>query len=387
MEGLEVFMQAAMGGLMVFALADSLSRPDLEAVRQYRQYVDEHVEELIAELQMSDDSAARDATGKEPGSYDRARAPRDRASSDAAGSGLSSDARWREMIVLGLHHEQQHQELILTDIKHAFSRNPLRPVYRAITGQDGHARCEMAWSDHDGGLLEVGAAQDGDFAFDNEGPRHKVHVEPFQLANRLVTNGEFLGFVEDGGYGRAELWLSDAWDIVRREGWRAPLYWEADGGTWRQFTLHGLEELGVSEPVCHVSYYEADAFARWAGARLASEQEWEAAASSVAVGGNLLETGRRHPARSAAGPDKLAQLFGDVWEWTSSPYVAYPRYRAPSGALGEYNGKFMSNQMVLRGGSCATPRAHLRPTYRNFFPPEARWQFSGFRLARDGSAA
>jgi ergothioneine biosynthesis protein EgtB len=233
----------------------------------------------------------------------------------------------------------------------------------------------------DAAVYRIGHAGDG-FAFDNEGPRHRVFLEPFAIASRLVTCGEYLAFMSDGGYQRPELWLSDGWAAKRVHSWDAPLYWEKDADTWHVFTLDGMRPLDESEPVCHVSFYEAGAYARWAGARLPTEAEWEVVCGDRVVAGNLLEADRLHPAPFAPG-DKLAQMFGDVWEWTESPYVPYPGYRPLTGALGEYNGKFMCNQMVLRGGSCVTPRSHIRPTYRNFFPPEARWQFTGLRLARN----
>jgi ergothioneine biosynthesis protein EgtB len=291
-------------------------------------------------------------------------------------------------VVLGLHHEQQHQELILTDLKHMFSRNPLRPVYRE---QEPTVEAEVAplgWISAAAGLRAIGQEGAG-FAFDNERPRHPAYVEAFRLADRLVTNGEYRAFIEDRGYDRPELWLSDGWNARVSRRWTAPLYWEkscSDEG-WRIMTLAGMRDLVASEPVCHVSYYEADAYARWAGARLPTEAEWEVAAGSVAIDGNFLENERYHPAPipspAGTGLPAPAQIFGDVWEWTQSPYTPYPGFRPLAGALGEYNGKFMCNQMVLRGGSCATPRSHIRATYRNFFPPEARWQFSGVRLAQD----
>jgi ergothioneine biosynthesis protein EgtB len=239
----------------------------------------------------------------------------------------------------------------------------------------------LVWRKYAGGVHSIGHDGRG-FCFDNEGPRHRVIVEPFELASRLTTNGEFLEFIDDGGYERPELWLSDAWSAVQGRTWRAPLYWERRATEWFAMTLAGLRRLHPDEPLCHVSYYEADAFARWAGARLPSEAEWEVAAAEVPVAGNFAESGWLHPT-PAPRAEAPVQLFGDVWEWTQSPYVPYPGYRPPAGALGEYNGKFMCNQLVLRGGSCATPISHIRATYRNFFPPEARWQFSGLRLARD----
>jgi ergothioneine biosynthesis protein EgtB len=299
--------------------------------------------------------------------------------------------RIRSTFILGLHHEQQHQELILTDIKHALGGNPLRPAYRELDHPHGATDTSgtLRWVEFPGELRSIGH-EAATFAFDNESPRHQEYVAPFAVADRLVTNREFLAFLEDGGYERPEHWLSDGWFARNRNEWTCPLYWEADKGRWCVFTLAGMRELGLDEPVCHVSFYEADAFARWAGARLPTEAEWEIAA--VAIGSldraNLLESGRLHPApvsnrRAENGCPVSDQLFGDVWEWTQSPYTPYRGFRPAAGALGEYNGKFMCNQMVLRGGSCATPRSHIRATYRNFFVPEARWQFSGIRLAKD----
>jgi ergothioneine biosynthesis protein EgtB len=283
------------------------------------------------------------------------------------------------LVTLGLNHEQQHQELLLTDIKHAFSRNVLRPAYRpAPAPAPGPPPPPLQFVPHAEGLAEIGH-QGAAFAFDNEGPRHRVFLRGFALASRLVTCGEYLAFMEDGGYRQPALWLSEGWDLVRTQGWTAPLYWEQTDG-WMQHTLTGTRPIDPAEPVCHVSHYEADAFARWAGARLPTEGEWERAAAPRPVAGNFVESGRLHPV--AAGSDDL-QLFGDVWEWTGSPYTPYPGYRAAAGALGEYNGKFMSNQMVLRGGSCLSPHSHLRASYRNFFSPTARWQMSGLRLAKD----
>lgn len=265
------------------------------------------------------------------------------------------------------------------DIKHVFSVNPLRPAYRAPGPEERMEAPPLRWARFEGGLVEIGHSGGG-FAFDNEGPRHRVWLEPFALASRLVTCGEYLAFVEDGGYARPELWLSDGWAAVSARGWTAPLYWEQDGGAWTVFTLAGPRTLDAAEPVCHVSFYEADAYARWAGRRLPTEAEWEIAARGVALAGNLMDSGRLHP-RAAGTDEALAQMIGDVWEWTASPYVAYPGFRAAAGAVGEYNGKFMSNQMVLRGGAAVTPPGHVRATYRNFFPPDARWAFGGIRLA------
>lgn len=285
-------------------------------------------------------------------------------------------------VVLGLNHEQQHQELLVYDVKSAFWANPLRPAYcEEPLPKMAFAVVSAEWVTFDGGLVEIGHGGEG-FCFDNEQPQHKVYLKPFALASRLVTCGEYLNFMRDGGYERPELWLSDGWNAVQTQGWRAPLYWFEGEDQWRVFTLHGAMDLAdlLTVPVCHVSWFEAEAFARWAGARLPNEAEWETAAAALAVEGNFLESGLLNPApASGAG---LRQMFGDVWEWTASAYLGYPGYAAPSGALGEYNGKFMSGQMVLRGGSTATPATHARATYRNFFPPASRWQFSGLRLAQ-----
>jgi ergothioneine biosynthesis protein EgtB len=284
------------------------------------------------------------------------------------------------LIELGLHHEQQHQELILMDAKHMLSMNPLFPVYAPESAAPVSAMTALGWIDFEGGLVEMGHAANG-FAFDNEGPRHRTWVDPFALATRLVTCGEYAAFIDDGGYRRPEFWLSAGWDCVKQRDWHAPLYWHSDGDHWNVFTLAGLRPMRAAEPVCHVSLYEAAAFAKWAGKRLPREAEWELASTDVALAGNMLEDDRFHPV--AAHGDGLVQMIGDVWEWTASPYVAYPGYREPPGAIGEYNGKFMANQMVLRGGCAATPRDHIRTTYRNFFPPDARWMFGGIRLAED----
>ncbi len=290
----------------------------------------------------------------------------------------------RPIIALGLNHEQQHQELMLTDVKHLLARNPLRPQYTPGWPLTPVTPRRKAWIDYAGGLTEFGHDGEG-FAFDNEGPRHRAYVAPFALASHPVTNGEFAAFIDDDGYRRPEFWLSAGWDDAQQQQWDAPLYWSRSEGRWRTFTLHGEADIDPHASVTHVSYYEADAFARWSGARLATEFEWELAARDQAPAGNFVESGALHPlATRDAGPANApAQLFGDVWEWTQSAYLPYPGYHAAPGAIGEYNGKFMSGQMVLRGGSCATPRSHIRATYRNFFPPSARWQFSGIRLARD----
>jgi ergothioneine biosynthesis protein EgtB len=287
-------------------------------------------------------------------------------------------------VVLGLHHEQQHQELLAYDIKHAFWTNPLRPPYsNEPVAFSAPPLSKPEWIPYQGGVLDIGFAGDG-FAFDNELPRHPEYLRPFELASRLVSCREYLDFIEDGGYRRPELWLSAGWDTVRAEGWKAPLYWRQQDGAWQVYTMYGelpLAEL-MQTPVCHVSYFEADAFANWSGKRLPAEAEWEVAAQALPILGNLLEDGMLHPVALGEGPAKgPAQMFGDVWEWTASAYTGYPGFHAVPGALGEYNGKFMSSQMVLRGGSAVTPASHIRATYRNFFSPATRWQFSGIRLA------
>ncbi|HET9447832.1 MAG TPA: ergothioneine biosynthesis protein EgtB [Steroidobacteraceae bacterium] len=318
-----------------------LTRPTVKEVLQYREHVDEHMQKLL-----------------------RAR---------------SEDERLLSIAALGVNHEQQHQELMLTDIKHLFSRNPLLPAYRAGGSEPGAAAAPMHFIPFEGGIHEIGATGKH-FCFDNELPRHRVLIEPYALADRLVTNSEYVEFIRDGGYKRPEFWLSDGWSTVVREGWTRPIYWsEALDG---EFTLHGLQPLHAATPVSHISYYEADAFARWAGGRLPNEAEWELAAESLPAIGNLLNTGELHPTAAGVQPG-MKQMFGDVWEWTASPYSAYPGYQPPSGALSEYNGKFMCNQLVLRGGSCATPADHIRASYRNFFYADARWQFMGVRLARN----
>jgi ergothioneine biosynthesis protein EgtB len=287
-------------------------------------------------------------------------------------------------IELGLQHEQQHQELMLTDIKHVLSCNPMHPVYRSANPQVAQAP-PLGWSDFPEGIYGIGH-EGSDFTYDNEEPRHRAFLESFQLSDRLVTCGEYLEFIYDDGYKRPELWLSQGWNQVQDHGWQAPLYWQQRDGQWQEFTLAGLQPLDKQRPVCHVSYFEADAYARWAGARLPTEAEWEAATGNIPGNGYwadrlLVSDLAIHPSMAADDNSRPFQMFGTVWQWTASPYSAYPGYRAAPGALGEYNGKFMCNQFVLRGGSCATPSNHIRPTYRNFFPPEARWQFSGFRLA------
>jgi len=321
----------------------------------------------------------------------------------------AGEAVWHQagpLVELGLQHEQQHQELILMDIKHVFSVNPLLPAYQAPRPYAvPPALSPPDWVDFAGGLDEIGHAGPG-FAFDNEGPRHKIWLDPFRLAAHPVCCGDYLEFIAEGGYRRPEFWLSEGWATVQQQGWRAPLYWRGEDGEWRIFTLSGERPVDPAEPVCHVSFYEADAFARWANKRLPTEAEWEVAALDLPLAGNLGDSGHFHPCpdpgsatptppspasggglgRGPAGAPAgavLRQMIGDVWEWTASPYVAYPRFRPAAGAVGEYNGKFMSNQMVLRGGAAVTPAGHIRATYRNFFPPAARWAFSGLRLAED----
>jgi ergothioneine biosynthesis protein EgtB len=327
-------------------------------------------------------------------------AQRYRASIDSRIDDLLSDAGEKlldeiePILVLGMQHEQQHQELLVTDIKHVFAQNPLYPVYRSGDAvprhQKGAAYRPYQFVDFDEALVQIGHDGHG-FAYDNEGPRHRALVPAFSLASRQVTNGEYIAFIEDNGYQRPQFWLSLGWMTVNEQRWNAPLYWTKRDGAWWHYTLSGFRPVEESEPVTHVSYFEADAFANWAGARLPTEFEWEHAASGFPVEGNFVESELFHPIaiRSAAladqpGQDRgLHQVFGNVWEWTRSAYSPYPGYRAEPGALGEYNGKFMCNQYVLRGGSCATSRTHIRPTYRNFFQPEKRWQFTGIRLARD----
>lgn len=307
----------------------------------------------------------------------------------------TSIPRLAEVLEIGLNHEQQHQELMLTDIKHVFSVNPLRPVYREKTHTLAADPGAMQWVPFEAGLHEIGFKPSGKtaherFNFDNEGPRHRAFVEAFELGHRLVTCGEYLEFMEDGGYGRPELWLSEGWTAVTENEWSEPYYWEQRDGTWWHFTLLGMRPVDPHEPLTHISYFEADAFARWVGARLPSEFEWEVAANSIPLEGHFVDAGRLHPAPvdplnlgdGAQTEPRLLQLFGDAWQWTQSQYSPYPGYRPVNGALGEYNGKWMSNQFVLRGGSCATSRSHIRRTYRNFFHAASSWQFTGIRLSR-----
>ncbi len=341
-----------------------LSRPTVPEVQEYRAHVDRAMAQLLS--RDSDQSRSEE---------------------------LSS------LIELGLNHEQQHQELMLTDLKHVFSVNPLRPVYReaasgpALGPALGGERPRLDWVPFEGGVTSVGTSGPG-FHFDNEGPAHRRFLEPFALASRLATNGEFLAFIEDGGYERPALWMSAGWAKREADSWTEPFYWERRNGEWWIFTLGGMRRLDPLEPVCHLTWFEADAFARWSGARLPREDEWETASVGLPVVGNLVESRRFHPARADApelgsvaaassSQRPLRQMFGDVWEWTSSAYSAYPGFRPAEGAIGEYNGKFMCGQFVLKGGSCATPATHIRGTYRNFFPPEAAWQFTGVRLAKD----
>ena len=335
-----------------------ISRPTVSQAQRYRASVDSHIDDLLS----SPDESLLDEI--EP------------------------------ILVLGFHHEQQHQELLITDIKHVLAQNPLYPVFREpktggrSSATPGSQSSPLQFIDFEEGIVGIGHDGDG-FAYDNEGPRHRALVPAFSLATRPVTNAEYIAFIEDNGYRRPEFWLSLGWMTVTEQRWNAPLYWTKRDGAWWNFTLSGLHPVDQSEPVTHVSYFEADAYANWAGARLPTEFEWERAALNCPIEGNFVETEVFHPVAvvSAVSADKLGkglhQIFGDVWEWTRSAYSPYPGYRAVAGALGEYNGKFMCNQYVLRGGSCATSRTHIRRTYRNFFQPEKRWQFTGIRLARD----
>lgn len=300
----------------------------------------------------------------------------------------ADDALFEELepvVTLGIHHEQQHQELLLTDIKHVLGQNPLYPVFESeATPPTAERVVPHRFVEFDEATVLIGHDGVG-FSYDNEGPRHRALIPKFALANRLVTNGEYLSFMDAGGYTRPEYWLSLGWMTVNEQRWKAPLYWIERDGAWWNFTLSGLRPVNEAEPVTHISHFEADAYANWIGMRLPTEFEWEHAASHVAMEGNFVENRQFHPAPATSenGENGLLQMFGDGWEWTRSAYLPYPGYRAAPGALGEYNGKFMCNQMVLRGGSCATSSSHIRPTYRNFFQPEKRWQFTGIRLAKD----
>lgn len=291
----------------------------------------------------------------------------------------------RFILELGIHHEQQHQELLLTDIKHILWSNPLKPVYLAeFSGNTTRPKKTDSpeWIDVEEGLYKIGHDADHGFSFDNERPRHPVFLANFQLQSRLVTNGEYLEFIESGAYEKASLWLSQGWDTVRASRWQSPLYWTFKEGAWWEMTLTGLRPLQLDAPVSHVSYYEADAYARWRGARLPNEAEWEVAAEHYPIRGSFLESGRLHPSAEPSRGENSFQLWGELWQWTSSAYHPYPGFKPLPNEFSEYNGKFMSNQMILRGGSCATPRSHIRGSYRNYFPPDARWQFSGIRMAR-----
>ncbi|WP_088343770.1 MULTISPECIES: ergothioneine biosynthesis protein EgtB [Rhodomicrobium] len=304
---------------------------------------------------------------------------------DRGGNGPSPQAL--DLITLGVNHEQQHQELMLTDCLAIFAGNPLRPAYREEgTAIEGGKIPDLRWVDFGGGILPVGHQGEG-FAFDNESPRHDQLIRPFRLANRLVTNAEWLEFMADGGYATPTLWLADGWAIVKREGWDAPHYWEQRDGVWHQMTLRGLKPVDPARPVCHVSFFEADAFARWAGKRLPSEFEWEVASADQPLEGNILSHDALRPEAARLGEPGLQQMIGDVWEWTASAYLSYPGFKPATGAVGEYNGKFMCNQFVLKGASCVTPDGHIRRSYRNFFYPHQRWQFTGLRLADDGAAS
>ena len=319
----------------------NLSRPTVAEVYRYRQYVDEGMRRFLSQTEPTPELTT--------------------------------------LIELGLNHEQQHQELLVTDIKHVFWTNPMRPAYRPNTRRSS-VGATQGWTTIAAGVQEIGYTGSA-FHFDNEGPAHKQYVQHAALAHRLTTNAEYGEFIADGGYRRTDLWLSHGWATVQEFGWKAPLYWESVDGAWQEFTLAGMGPLDAQAPVTHISYYEADAFARWSGMRLPTEAEWEVIAREEPVTGRCVEAEFFHP-RSEGGTG-MQQLFGDVWQWTQSPYVAYPGFHPTAGALGEYNGKWMSDQWVLRGASCATPGSHLRLTYRNFFPSDARWQFTGIRLAQD----
>jgi len=322
-----------------------VTRPTVAEVFAYRRHVDQHIAGLFEEVDAD---------------------------------------KWGEvigLIELGLNHEQQHQELMVTDLLHLFWQNPMLPRYLPDSLGPAKESSSLSWTTFFGGILEIGTTAEG-FSYDNEGPRHEALLQPFQIADRLVTNEEYQAFIDDGGYRRAEFWLSQGWAWVQQNQVGQPLYWQTDSEGKTEFTAHGAAPLEDSRPVTHISFFEADAYARWADARLPLEAEWEVVASELPIVGNFAENMTLHP-ESPTSCDGLTQFFGDCWEWTASPYRPYPGYQPPVGAIGEYNGKFMCNQFVLRGGSCATSQSHIRSTYRNFFPPEAQWQFSGIRLAKD----
>ncbi len=289
--------------------------------------------------------------------------------------------RWGPIVEIGIHHEQQHQELLMTDLKYMFSQNPLNPVYKEADRPQTASLLSESWTRFDEGVYEVGHPGNS-FGYDNEFPRHKTYIHEFELANRLVKNAEFLEFIESGAYGESKWWLDEGFSTVRDDKWIAPLHWRKIDGVWHHFTLSGLEKVKPNDPVTHVSYFEADAYARWKGLRLPTEQEWEVAANDLKIEGNFADAGYLQPVGLQGSGDGLQQMFGEVWQWTQSSYSPYPGYKPLPGALGEYNGKFMCNQYVLRGGSCATSKSHFRKTYRNFFHANERWQFTGIRLAR-----
>jgi len=329
-----------------------VTRPTVDDIQQYRRFIDAQVLELL----------------------------------DAKAQDQPDDEQLRHVMTIGLNHEQQHQELMVTDLKHMLSGNPLLPGVFDLPEQTPDATSELpdtGWQSFDEQVVSIGTDAGGAaFSYDNERPRHRVFLEPFTIAHRPVSNREYLDYIEDGGYERHELWLSPGWAAVQEQGWTRPIYWYRDGDTWMQYTLAGPRALRMDEPVCHVSYFEAEAYARWAGARLPTEFEWEHAAAELPLDGVIADERRFHPTPLDPREHQPTRFFGDVWEWTSSSYAPYPGFKTEPGALGEYNGKFMCNQYVLRGGSCATPRPQARLTYRNFFGPDARWQFTGLRLAK-----
>ncbi|NBC27300.1 MAG: ergothioneine biosynthesis protein EgtB [Bacteroidetes bacterium] len=323
----------------------NLSRPTVKKVLDYRQHINEHVFEFLENC--------TDEQFEE----------------------------WEPIIEVGLHHEQQHQELMLTDLKIMFSNNPLHPAYLEKSRPKALPQSDLNWHHFDEGIYEVGHPG-GSFGYDNEFPRHKTYIHDFELADRLITNGEYINFMESGGYEDPKYWLDEGYAQVVENEWDSPLYWQKNSGQWHQFTLNGLEPVDMNEPVTHVNYYEADAYARWAGCRLPTEFEWELAAEPLEVDGSFVDARHFHPVGANPAKTGLKQMFGEVWQWTRSSYAAYPGYETFPGALGEYNGKFMCNQYVLRGGSCATSKNHFRKTYRNFFHTKFSWQFTGIRLAR-----